>query len=172
MGNVIISSYNRKGKRHGIIMIDPVKYDMLEIYEAQEVENLIKGVFYQYIAYDYSEQGVQDFLTYINNEQIVRRLLGENHKICLAKTHHEIVGVIETRNDSHITLLFVQKDFQRRGIAKGLIERVFEGHVGDMTVNASPYGAPIYEKMGFTKIAGELIKNGITYIPMIKDMKI
>lgn len=150
-------------------MVGRIDYGSMEFSQVEEVEKLIKGVFYQYIAYDYSEKGVHDFLDYIHHEEILKRIVSKCNNILIAKVNNEIVGVIETRDSCHISLLFVRKDFQKQGIAKSLIRQAFDSHVSDITVNASPFAAPIYEKMGFVKISGELIKKGITFIPMIYD---
>jgi GNAT superfamily N-acetyltransferase len=135
------------------------------------IEALVKEIFDVYIAPDYAQEGIDYFYNYINENSITERSHDSKYRMHTAKIDRQIVGILETRDNSHICLFFVNKAFHRRGIGKSLFEYAFRESKGDLTVNASPYGAPIYEKLGFSKINGEMIRNGITYIPMIKSGK-
>ncbi|PKM52299.1 MAG: histone acetyltransferase [Firmicutes bacterium HGW-Firmicutes-7] len=146
------------------IVVCPMKAD-----DAIAVQNLIKQVFDCYIGPDYSLEGVKTFYEMIRPENVINRLENQQHKVFIAKERDELVGIIETRDDSHICLLFVKKQHHKKGIAKKLFKEAFDESSPEITVNASPYAVTIYEKLGFTKIAGELIKSGITYIPMIRE---
>ena len=132
------------------------------------VHQLIKEIFDEFIGPDYSQEGVHSFYRYIEPQAILKRQEEGSHNILLAFYEGELAGVMETRHKEHISLLFVKKKFHRRGLAKAFIEKTFrEDQV--ITVNASPYAVPIYEKLFFEKVSGELIKDGITYIPMIRN---
>ncbi|PKM94193.1 MAG: histone acetyltransferase [Firmicutes bacterium HGW-Firmicutes-1] len=150
-------------------MNELIEIHPMQVEDAISVQKLIKVVFDCFVGPDYSVEGVQTFYGFIHPDNIIDRFLNKQHKIFIAKDKDEIVGVIETRDTSHICLLFVHKQYQRKGIAKRLFNKAFLDSTLELTVNASPYAVTIYEKLGFTKIAGELIKNGITYIPMIKE---
>lgn len=84
-----------------------------------------------------------------------------------------IAGVISTRDISHISLLYVNKHFHRRGIARALLGTVLEevSRFDDMTqitVNASPYAVNIYEHLGFQKVGEQQEKDGIIFTPMVR----
>lgn len=148
------------------ISIEPMK-----INEALMVETLIKNVFDIFVGPDYSQEGVDTFYEFVDSMNIVDRLCNQMHKVLVAKDkeQQEIIGIIETRDNSHICLLFVDPKYHKQGIAKQLFAEAFNNLGEELTVNASPYAVPIYERLGFCKVSRELVKNGITYIPMIKE---
>lgn len=148
------------------IFIEPMSDD-----EAPIVEKLTKKVFDLYIGSDYVQEGIEAFYDFIAYKNIIDRLYNQLHTIFVAKDieNQKIVGIIETRDNNHICLLFVDPKYHRMGIAKQLFSEAFKNSEGSLTVNSSPYAVTIYERLGFSKISGELIKNGITYIPMIKE---
>lgn len=82
----------------------------------------------------------------------------------------ELAGVIATRGVSHISLLFVAKKFQRRGIARQLfsavVDDVKEHGIKEITVNSSPYAVMVYKKFGFVETGSEQEKDGIWFTPM------
>jgi predicted GNAT family N-acyltransferase len=61
-------------------------------------------------------------------------------------------------------------EYHRRGISRELISRAAqvcrkEGQ-GKVTVNASPYGEPIYKKLGFIPTDSQQERDGIKFTPM------
>ena len=82
-----------------------------------------------------------------------------------------IVGMITLRDSKHISLLFVDEKYHRRGIGRALMKYLTEYMVKEMgirqvTVNASPYGVEFYHKLGFRDLRPEERKDGIIYTPM------
>lgn len=142
-------------------------YDNIKDFE--KIYNMIKGVFDIYIAPDYSTEGIYNFEEYIKPVNIAKRLREKTTKLITAWYKDELVGVLEIRDKSHISLFFVSSEFQKRGIGGQLFVKGFQNYTESISVNSSPYAAVIYEKLGFEKVAGELVKNGITYIPMLKE---
>lgn len=149
--------------------MDNIMIEAMQPEEAKNVQVLVKKVFDLFIGPDYAQEGVDTFYNFIAHEHIIDRLCNQMHKAWVAKDseNQKIVGIIETRDNSHICLLFVDPSYHRRGIAKRLFYEAFKDSKEEITVNASPFAVTIYEKLGFKKISGELIKDGITYIPMI-----
>ncbi len=82
----------------------------------------------------------------------------------------KLVGVISTRNTNHICLLFVKKEFHKRGISKKLFNVVLNESIvnenNEITVNSSSYATDIYHHLGFTDIDKEQIIDGICFTPM------
>lgn len=72
----------------------------------------------------------------------------------------------------HISLFFVLKEFQRKGIGKELLHISTEiclkdkPNLSQITVNSSPNAIRIYEKLGFAKVGPEQLVNGIIFTPM------
>jgi predicted GNAT family N-acyltransferase len=133
---------------------------------------MIKEVFDEFVAPDYSAEGNEFFYSFVLAEKIAERAANGNI-ICCAVCCDEIVGMIEVRDNFHICLLFVKKENMRNGIAGKLFEKVIEqirlsnDCIKFIEVNASPYSLEIYKKLGFS-VTGDIREtNGIKYIPMV-----
>ena len=120
---------------------------------------LVWEVFLRFEAPDYSREGIEEFHKTICNEDYLRSLT-----MFGAFIKGSLVGVIATREiGQHITLFFVKEQYQRQGIGKRLFEKVKKD---GMTVNASPYAVPIYQKLGFQTTSDEQCVNGIRFTQM------
>jgi GNAT superfamily N-acetyltransferase len=151
---------------------DDIHYRLMDIDEAEAVYGLIARVFNDVIAPEYSPEGVQEFLKYLQPDLLVDR--GEaDHFILLAATGAQLIGMIEVRNYAHISLLFVDEDYQRRGISRELWRRALEicrqenSDLTEVSVNSSPGARPVYERLGFEATAPEQVRNGMRFIPMV-----
>ena len=143
--------------------------EKLKIEEINQFSNMIINVFDEFVGKDYSKQGNDTFKDFIKPENVLDRFNGLN--IFVAKYNNEIIGVLEIRNNDHISLFFVKKDFHKQGVGKKLFEKYLEtikknSEIKTITVNSSIYAEKIYEKLGFVKINEIQEKNGIKYIPM------
>jgi GNAT superfamily N-acetyltransferase len=131
--------------------------------------------FNEFVAPDYSAEGVNEFSKYVK-PQLMQRRLESNHFVIAALDKDVFAGMIEVRNDNHISLLFVKKEYRHQGIAKELLEiaiakcRKHDANIALIEVNSSPFAVSIYEKRGFVKVSDEQVKNGIRFTPMIKKM--
>lgn len=138
----------------------------MNLNELKETLNLVKKVFDEFEAPDYSEEGIKTFYEFANYENILKKL-DSNLKIFVAKFNGQIVGMIAIRDLSHIAMLFVDKEYHRKGIAKLLIEKIKPlVHFEFITVNSSPYAVGFYHKVGFENIEDEKIDSGIRFTPM------
>lgn len=138
----------------------------LEKDEWNEALQLVKEVFMEFEAPDYGEEGVADFMHAIGDDSYLNM-----HRFYGAYQDDKLVGVIATRKEHHhIGLLFVDKNYQHRGIGRQLIHHILDlKDDGAITVNASPYGHGFYRKLGFVDTDGEQITNGVRYYPMDRD---
>ena len=137
-----------------------------------EVSELATRVFNEFVAPEYSSEGVQEFYRYIQPSAF-RARAQTNHFGLITLEQDKVVGVIEMRDHNHVSLLFVAPKFQRRGIAKELLRRALqicranEPRLSEISVNSSSYAVPIYERLGFRKAGGRQIRNGIGFLPMV-----
>ena len=92
----------------------------LEPGEEEEVCKLIQDVFVEFVAPLYEKEGVDDFLHYVDPKVMAERSRS-NHFTLLAEDSGNLVGVIEMRGFNHVSLLFVAREAQRRGIARKLL---------------------------------------------------
>lgn len=131
--------------------------------EMPEALKLVWKVFLEFEAPDYSEEGIKEFKKAIDDNKWIdaRDFYGaftENNKI---------VGVIATKDISHIALFFVDGKYHKQGIGKKLFARVKEiNSYGFFTVNSSPYAHEIYKHLGFVDTDKEQCINGLKFYPM------
>ncbi len=124
---------------------------------------LALDVFMQYVAPDYSSEGVETFRTFVGGTEAMESLA-----IYGAFDGEMLAGMIATRNNGgHITLFFVDSRYHRRGVGRALMQKVIDLCPDDViTVHSSPYAVPVYEKLGFCAICEERLNDGIRYTPM------
>ncbi len=133
--------------------------------EMKQALRLVWSVFLEYEAPDYTEEGIKEFKKTIDNESWIadRDFYGafdENNKI---------IGVIATKNITHIALFFVDGKHHKQGIGTKLYYKVESlNSYGFFTVNSSPYAHEFYMHLGFIDTDKEQIVNGLRFYPMKK----
>ena len=153
-----------------------IQYRHIKRGEESAVAALVEAVFMAHVAPLYTPEGVEEFLGYAEVSEFTRRLQRE-HVILVAETDVQIVGMIEIREQRHISLLFVAGAYQRRGIATELLARAIQlcrrvnPDLTALTVHASPNAVPIYRRLGFAASAEEQVVHGIRYTPMTLVLK-
>ena len=107
----------------------------------------------------YSEQGIET----VDNKEITK-----SFKIYGAFGDNILKGIIATnRKKKHISLFFVDKGSQAKGIGKKLMSVIMKDNENSyITVNSSRYGVPIYEKLGFVRMEEEKEQEGLKFTPM------
>lgn len=127
--------------------------------------------FIRFEAADYTKEGVRSFFDFITDSILQRMFISGVYPMFIAEDRKKIIGVITLRNDSHISLLFVDEAYHRQGVGSRLMytawDYVKEQKGKDaVTVNSSPYGVEFYHKLGFKDTGTEETKDGIRYTPM------
>ncbi|MDD3204717.1 MAG: GNAT family N-acetyltransferase [Lachnospiraceae bacterium] len=139
--------------------------------EWQEAMTIAWKTFLKFEACDYSERGVQSFQEFITDETLRKMFIKGEYRLLVALKDKKIVGIISVRDGSHISLLFVDEMFHKKGIGRLLVNTLGkylkqeEGKT-KMTVNAAPYAIGFYHKLGFADIQTEQETDGIRYTPM------
>lgn len=84
-----------------------------------EVIQLIKQTFLEFVAPDYDKAGINNFFKFAENEDLLKQL------VFYAALHDDkITGILAVDNKvNHICLFFVDKDFQNTGIGTALFKR-------------------------------------------------
>lgn len=140
--------------------------------EEIEVCNLVAKSFNEFIAPEFSDEGIEEFFKYSNPREFKKRS-ESGYFSMVAKSQDKLAGMIEVKGDSHISMLYVDRAFHRKGIAKILVKQALErissekGLSGDITVNSSRYAVPFYERLGFLQFEEEKSIYGVIHIPMI-----
>lgn len=108
---------------------------------------LAEEVFSEFEAPDYTEEGVRNFRDFLYGVNMKRRRVNGNIVFWGAYCGGELVGVCALRDKCHIALMFVKREFQRRGIGRALMDTVCRYvrdnfGIANVTLNSSPYGLP------------------------------
>jgi len=145
--------------------------------DMKQALDLVNKVFSEFVAVDYSEQGNKTFEDYLKTkyDETLSDIETGHKKLWAYYQNDEIIGVIATRDISHIALMFVDKRHHRQGIARQLFNTVLaeikdNTNITKMTVNSSPYAVKVYERLGFVKTDEQQEKDGIIYIPMARQL--
>ena len=139
--------------------------------EWEEAMNLAWDTFILYEAPEYTKEGITSFRNFVRDPILKTLFIEEKYNVLAAFNNNIIVGIIGVRNETHISLLFVDSEYHKKGIARRLVEKTFERTYEkygkrEMTVNSSPYAVGFYHKMGFVDTDIEQTTDGIRYTPM------
>ncbi|MHB9342710.1 GNAT family N-acetyltransferase [Fusobacterium polymorphum] len=131
--------------------------------EKDEALLFVKRVFIESEDDSYTKKGIETFCNFVDNKKITK-----SFKVYGAFEDNVLKGLIATdRRKKHISLFFVDKDSQGKGIGKELMSIIINKNENSyITVNSSRYGVPIYEKLGFVKIEEEKEQDGLKFTPM------
>jgi GNAT superfamily N-acetyltransferase len=153
-----------------------VAYRQMQTGEEPVVCDLVARVFESLIEPGFSPEGIQEFLKYVEPGALAQRAQAD-HFVLVAVARDEIVGMVEVRDHSHVSLFFVDAHYHRRGIGRELIQRALDicrrnrQDLQQIDVNSSPYAVPVYKKLGFRQTGAEQVKNGIRFIPMVLELR-
>ncbi|WP_409300503.1 GNAT family N-acetyltransferase [Peribacillus sp. SCS-155] len=145
----------------------------MNLEEVKEVSQFVHRVFNNFIAPDYSKEGIFTFKR-INEPAAIEKRSRENHFVLIASVDNFMAGVMEISDYRHISMLYVDGRYQNRGIAKSLLATAVNKILKQcpdldfITVNSSPYGIKAYEKLGFQKTDEEQEVQGLRFLPMKK----
>lgn len=148
-----------------------ISYRPIRPGEERRVCELVEASFREFVGHDYPPAGVEEFLRFSAPGALAERLAAGGFAL-LAVAGEEPVGVIELKGNEHLSALFVDRRFHRRGIARELFRRALESarrkrpDLERMTVNSSRYAVPVYERLGFEVTAPETTVHGMTFVPM------
>lgn len=152
-------------------MTDSYKIKILKPSDLRDALHLVWETFLEFEAPEYSDEGIQEFRSFIELSSIAD-MQSKSELIlwgCFEK--NKIIGVIAIKPPCHISLLFVDKNYHRQGIARALYNTVLDYYKPNhecpvTTVNSSPYAAEAYRRLGFVATDTEQTVNGIRFIPM------
>jgi GNAT superfamily N-acetyltransferase len=150
-------------------MIEPV-IRAASTEDSAAIAELIYVLACRFILPGFGAAGQQRFLEVHDAESIAERIAG-NFRYHVAETGEGVVGVVGTRDDSHLYHLFVAESYQGRGLGRSLWDRaraecLAHGSPDAFTVSASINAVPIYESFGFVVVAPLQNREGVLSIPM------
>ncbi len=139
--------------------------------EWEDAMALAWRTFLRFEADDYSPEGVKNFENFITDSTLYRMFIVGSYQLFVALDGKKMVGMLTLRDGTHISLLFVDERYHRRGIGRALMQYLSnylltEVQASRVTVNASPYGVAFYHRLGFRDLRPQEKKDGIIYTPM------
>lgn len=136
------------------------------------ISGLVRRVFDEFVGCGYSDKGNGVFYDYISPGAMTQRLCAGNI-FFLDYREGKPAGMIEVRDNNHISLFFVETAFHGRGVGGALFREILlkiGRHTNFIEVNSSPYAVEIYRKLGFSETGPETEKNGIIFVPMRREL--
>lgn len=129
---------------------------------------LVWKVFLKYEAPDYTEEGIKEFKKTIDDTDWIeaRDFYGAYDE------NDNVLGVIATKDITHIALFFVDGKYHKQGIGRKLYDKIKSlNNKGFFTVNSSPYAHEVYKHLGFIDTNTEQCVNGLRFYPMKTELK-
>ena len=127
----------------------------------KEACDLIWQVFQIYEVPDFPPEGVIEYKRIIDETEKLKNII-----FYTAMENDTVIGVLGMRENNHIGYFYVSEKHHRRGIGKMLFNEMMKDYDGDITVNACPYGVPVYKRLGFEETDTQKNVNGIIFTPM------
>lgn len=151
-------------------IISPIDYAEIDI-----AFELIWRVFQEFVAPDYTKEGIDTFYReYVTNQKFREKFRDGSETMYGVYVKEQLVGVVSVSVKNTISCVFVDSDFHGMGIGKKLIEVVLEilRQRGEKSIrlNASPYAVAFYHKLGFRAIGEQNLYQGIVYTPMEMEL--
>lgn len=140
----------------------------------EDASRMIFHTFYKYIMPTYTVEGIEFFRDTTSAMSFKMNTFDGSVTLYGAFDGDVLCGVLGCRGTNHICLFFTHKDYMGKGIGKKLFAHFKErtDPLQPVTVNASDYGIPIYERLGFEVVGDRYEDHGTVHTPMrLKVMK-
>lgn|SRR5690554_2998010 len=139
--------------------------------EIDEAFTLIWNTFSEFVAPDYSPEGINTFRReFIESKEFKERFNSGKQIMYGAYSEEKLLGVISVSDKGNISCIFVDKEYHRRGIASMLFRHIVsilkEKRIETIALKASSYALPFYHAIGFKDLDKQQDYNGILYTPM------
>lgn len=142
----------------------------LTVYQMKEAMELAWRTFLQFEAPEYTREGIQNFYNFIHDDILRRMVIINEYVMWGIYRQKELIAMSGIRSRNHISLLFVDERYHRRGNAEKLVSTMLtycrKNGSDFVTVNSSPYAVGFYHRLGFWDLGPEETKEGIRYTPM------
>ena len=140
--------------------------------DAAAVSALVRQVFDEHVAPTFQPEGIEEMHRHVSAEAIAGR--AETHATFVAWQGGLPAGVIEVRDTTHVSMLFVRTSHMGLGIATALMARAEEAcraaGLPRMTVHSSVNAQSFYERLGFHATHDPQHVHGFSFVPMEKRL--
>lgn len=138
---------------------------ILRGHEVKEANKLIKHVFLSCYACQCSKEGIDEFLRYFKDENILT-MMKNKELIMIGAYDEKLIGVIGIKNLNHIMCLCVDEDYQGKYIGTQLFNKAKNVMPYTVSVHASLNMIDFYKKQGFIQHSKPYLNNGMPYVFM------
>lgn len=137
------------------------------------IMEMIWKTFMKFEARDYTDEGIANFRDFLTNGRIYQMFMEGSYLMLVALDRGKVIGQISVRNGNHISLLFVDEIYHRRGVGRELIRSMAaylkkEKQEIFISVKAAPYALGFYRRVGFHICSPEEEYSGIRVTSMEK----
>lgn len=151
----------------------PYRIRWARVEDWEPAMKMIWRTFLRFEASDYSEEGIRNFLDFITDEKLFHSFLRGEYQMMVAMDGERLIGAASVRNRNHLSLLFVDEPYHRRGIGRHLLDcfcAYLKAEEGEhyMSLKAAPYAVGFYLKIGFRAVSPEEEVGGIRVTSMEK----
>lgn len=134
---------------------------------------MIWRTFLEYDGKDYTQEGIRNFFDFITDDDLYVSFLKGDYQMMVALIEGEIIGAGSIRSGNHLSLLFVDGAYHRRGVGRTIMTRLCDylrQEAGEhyMSLKAAPYAVDFYRKLGFHTVKPEEEYSGIRVTSMVK----
>ena len=140
--------------------------------DASAISALVIESARRFVFPDQSPAAVERLLDWMGPQASGARIQA-GHRHHVAEIDQAVVGVVGTRDDCHMHLLFVDERFQRRAIARQLWLVALAACCASanppaqISVNSSLYAVPVYRRLGFVEVGAAVHKDDVVAVPMV-----
>lgn len=151
----------------------PYRIRWADVSDWEETMSMIWRTFLRFEAEDYTPEGISNFRSFISDGQIYNMFLEGSYLMMVALDGERIIGEISVRGRNHISLLFVDEAYHRKGVGRALVNAMAkylreERKQLFMSVKAAPYAVGFYRRTGFHICSPEEEYSGIRVTAMEK----
>ncbi len=134
---------------------------------------MIWKTFLKYEGKDYTLEGIRNFFDFITDDKLYQMFLRGDYLMAVALDGGRIIGAASLRNRNHLSLLFVDEEYHRKGIGRKLMQFLCDYLKRDageryMSLKAAPYAVDFYRRLGFRAVSPEEEYSGIRVTSMEK----
>ena len=113
---------------------------------------------------DYTEEQVQAWASTAYRSNGLLKRMNEQYFFVAESEDKKIIGFASLAKSGYLDLLYVHKYFQRRGVAKQLLQKItdtaIELNISRLETDASITAKPFFEKHNFTTIRQQTVTLG------------
>lgn len=151
----------------------PYEYRWAREEEWSPAMQMIWKTFLKYEGKDYTLEGIRNFFDFITDDKLYQMFLRGDYLMVVALDGGRIIGAASLRNRNHLSLLFVDEEYHRKGIGRKLMQFLcdyLKGEAGEryMSLKAAPYAVDFYRRLGFHAVSPEEEYSGIRVTSMEK----